>query len=305
MLRTSPLRITLTFLCISTLFLLSSAAPANADLGPKPTMSFEFTFTKDIPSLLVMEGMLLECEEAACAQAKPLEAFGPQSFSCFGTTCHAVAYSFTEYHQLVLSFSDGVTRTSNTFTKNNFEAHYLVTVDQTSLFVEEGRGYPNPNLFFIVLVILNILLLTSAFVILLILIRKETQPRRWLIAALVISLGLAITGGVITLALPATILIELLLAAGYVLIRKRPWLTTLTLVSLANVITQFALWAALNTFHQTNALILTIGLEGIIWGVEALVFYLPQRKEIQFKEAALLSLTLNLVSFGIGLLLPL
>ena len=86
--------------------------------------------------------------------------------------------------------------------------------------------------------------------------------------------------------------------------RKFALLPTLALLSLANIITQFALWAALNTIKTGNALSLTIGLEIIIWGVETLIFYLPQRKIVKFKEAALLSLVLNLVSFGIGLLLP-
>jgi hypothetical protein len=70
------------------------------------------------------------------------------------------------------------------------------------------------------------------------------------------------------------------------------------------VITQFAFWVALNTYSAANEIFLTLGLEIIIWGVEALIFYLPQRQDMKFKEAALLSLVLNVVSFGIGIFLP-
>ena len=292
-------------LCIAAVFsLYPFATPASADMGPKPTMFFEFEFVEGIPDLLVMEGSLFECDDSACVQSTPLENFGPQGFSCFGTTCHAMAYGFSDYHKLVLSFSDGVTRESNVFTKNSFEANYTVTVDANNLHVKEGRGYSNPNIFFLVLVGLNILLLTAACFVVIFLIRKGLQARRWLIAALIISLAMTISGGTMNIALPVTLVIELVLALGYALKRKRHLLPTLTLVGLANVITQFALWAALTAFSETNAFFLTIGLEILILGVEALIFYLPQRNEITFKEAALLSLLLNLVSFGIGLLLP-
>lgn len=215
-----------------------------------------------------------------------------------------MAYSFSEYHQLRLTFSDGVTRESNIFTKKAFEANYKVTIGKNDLLVEEGRGYPNPSIYFLGLIVLNILLLTAAFLALIILILKIGQSRGWLIAALGISLGLTASGGLVNLALPMTIVIELLLAVVYALKRKRPLLITIALTALANVITQYGLWASLNAFHDQDVLELTIGLEIVIWGIEALILYLPQRKDISFKEAALLSLVLNVVSFSLGLLLP-
>ncbi len=280
------------------------ARPVSGDMGPKPTMFFEFAPAENQPNLLVTDGILLECDDAACLQAKPLEDFGPQGFACFGTTCHAVAYTFAEYHRLVLIFSDGLTRESNIFTKRSFEANYLVTITANGLIVEEGRGHPNPNIFFISLIILNVLLLVGAFISLIYLIRNGIQSRRWIIIALIISGALGISGSAINLTLPATIIIELVLAGIYALKRKNSLLPTLTLVCLANVITQFAFWVALNTYSAANEIFLTLGLEIIIWGVESLIFYLPQRQDMKFKEAALLSLVLNLVSFGIGIFLP-
>jgi hypothetical protein len=292
-------------LCVTTLFALYLfSTPVNADMGPKPTMYFEFEFAEDTPDLLILEGILLECEDPSCVHSQLLEDFGPQGFSCFGTTCHATAYSFSDYHKLILTFSDSTTRESNIFTKKSFEANYLVTVNATELFVQEGRGYPNPSIYLLGLVIFNILLLTGAFVVLVFLTVKGIQSHRWLIAAIVISLALAISGGAITVTLPITLAIELLIATAYSLKRKYPLLPTLTLVGLANVVTQFALWVALSAISSGEALLITIGLEVIIWGAEALILYLPQRNELTFKEVALLSLIINLASFGVGLLLP-
>jgi len=288
-------------LCI----LLLPASIARADLGPKPTMHFEFTYSEDLGDLLVVDGQLIECEDAACIQSKPLEKFGPQGFSCFGTTCHATAYGFSDYHMLILSFSDGVTRESNIFTKNAFEANYIVTVEEATLTVIEGRGHLNPNVFLLSFVVLSILLLSGAFLTLIMIIVKGITARSWLVAAGVISGILAVAGIFMHPALPITIAIELLLGFVYIRWKNRELFPTLALLALANVITQFALWAALTTFIEGNSLTLTIILEIIIWLVEGVVFYLPQRKDLTFKEAALLSLLLNLVSFTIGLLLPL
>ena len=127
-------------LCIAALWLLYPlASPVKADMGPKPTMFFEFVPIEGTPNLLVLDGILLECDDAACIQSNPLEDFGPQGFSCFGTTCSASAYSFSDYHRLVLSFSDGVTRESNVFTKKSFEANYNVIIVEIELFAEECR----------------------------------------------------------------------------------------------------------------------------------------------------------------------
>jgi len=41
-----------------------------------------------------------------------------------------------------------------------------------------------------------------------------------------------------------------------------------------------------------------------IWLVEALLLYLPLRREATFPTVLLLSLVMNVLSFGVGLLLP-
>jgi hypothetical protein len=41
---------------------------------------------------------------------------GAQRFECQSDTCYSTGYSYAPYHRLVIEFSDGVTRASNTFT---------------------------------------------------------------------------------------------------------------------------------------------------------------------------------------------
>jgi hypothetical protein len=76
------------------------------------------------------------------------------------------------------------------------------------------------------------------------------------------------------------------------------------MILVANVVTALGLWILLGDglfyFSWTGLL---IG-EVLIWLVEALILYVPMRKTIKFGEALLLSLVLNAVSFGVGLLLP-
>ncbi|MFH2103865.1 MAG: hypothetical protein ABIJ39_10980 [Chloroflexota bacterium] len=72
----------------------------SADMGPKPSMSFEFKqeFTGD--QVTITSGILLECEQSDCQDAKPLQEAGPQRFTCGESSCLAIAYGFSTYHQL-------------------------------------------------------------------------------------------------------------------------------------------------------------------------------------------------------------
>lgn len=113
------------------LFLMAiAAAPlqmARADTGPKPTMKFQFTF--EIPSApTIVSGIQEECSQADCADARPLMEAGPQSFNCTPLACSSMAYSYSEYHRLTITFSDGVTRQRNVFTKKNFYAQYKAAI---------------------------------------------------------------------------------------------------------------------------------------------------------------------------------
>lgn len=109
---------------------------ASADTGPKPTL--DFTFTQEFPGnpVSITAGTLFECEQSDCSDAHPLPEMGPQGFRCEASSCHALAYGFSEYHRLEITFSDGKTRQSNIFKTSEFNANYKVTIREADLLVE-------------------------------------------------------------------------------------------------------------------------------------------------------------------------
>jgi hypothetical protein len=126
----------------------------------------------------------------------------------------------------------------------------------------------------------------------------------WFIAAWIIGAALLLVGALFSPAIPLTAVIELFLGWLYTLWRKMPKRVVLTMILVANVVTSLPLWILLTGgFIQFTWVDLFIG-EGLIWLVEAVILYVPMRKSIKFGEALLVSLVLNAVSFGVGLLLP-
>jgi hypothetical protein len=107
-----------------------------ADVGPKPTMDFQFMQDFPGPAVTILGGSLDQCNRSDCQDAQPLAALGPQQFSCTATTCHALAYGFSPYNQLFIQFSDGKTRRSNVFKTDGFQSAYKVTIRTDDLLVE-------------------------------------------------------------------------------------------------------------------------------------------------------------------------
>ena len=108
----------------------------SADLGPKPTMDFEFQQQTPGAALTILSGTLYECSQPDCQDAAPLQATHLQFFSCESTSCHATAYGFNPYHRLEVRFSDGKTRQSNVFKTAQFKSVYKVTIRTDDLLVE-------------------------------------------------------------------------------------------------------------------------------------------------------------------------
>lgn len=123
------------------LLLFMSSHPALADIGPKPTMEFEFDLPNDVT---IASGIQYECDQADCSDAAPLEELGPQRLYCETERCSAIAYGFAPYHRLEIQFSDGKTLQSNVFETIDFNSNYLVTVNADGLLVEEVSGSPAP-----------------------------------------------------------------------------------------------------------------------------------------------------------------
>lgn len=284
----------------------------RADIGAKPSMEFQFVLETDAP-LTIVEVTLLQCNDAACSDAQPLPEAGPQRITCTQDQCSSMAYGYTDYNRLVIRFSDGVTRQSNVFGKKHFDADYRVTVRENDMLVEETGGRTNPMVLILLGSFVGVgiagLLIIAMLVVLVRLIVKEGQgnasfeeSRGLFIAAWIIVVPLVGLGSLFSLALPLTILIEAVVALVYASLRKRSRLTLLTLVTLANLLTQPALWFVLG--YESGVSYGVIGIvEFFIWLVEAVILYLTQRKTLSFKEALGLSLALNVASFLIGLVL--
>lgn len=238
----------------------------RADSGPKPSMQFEFVYEIS-PAPVIASGIQYECQSVDCSDAVPIKELGPQRFTCGERGCSSMAYSYSEYHRLSIMFSDGRQRESNIFTKNHYQASYTVHVRENSLLVEETGGWSKGGL-----VVADLFMLVM---------RQYLNP------------GLLVT-----------VIAELVIGLIYVLWRKRPWFSILLTILLMNMVSQPILWFLVKELRLTLCL-LTYVLEGIVCLVEAWILYLVLRKSVRFSETLLLSLVMNLASFGIGLLLPL
>jgi hypothetical protein len=100
-----------------------------------------------------------------------------------------------------------------------------------------------------------------------------------------------------------SILIECTLAAGYSFWRTKPLGPLLLALIAANALTQLMLWAALS-LNPGHYLATLLAAELLIWLVEAPILYYFPGARLRAGEALLLSLVMNLASFGIGWFLP-
>ena len=103
--------------------------------------------------------------------------------------------------------------------------------------------------------------------------------------------------------LAITILIEGVVCLIYAFWRKKPIRSILLTSIFANLITQSLLWVALNIFFQHYLVTLLIA-EILIWLMEGLLFYALRLNRLDIGESLLLSLIMNLSSFGLGWFLP-
>jgi hypothetical protein len=107
----------------------------------------------------------------------------------------------------------------------------------------------------------------------------------------------------VSLTLPLTILVEGIVICGFALWRKKPFGELLVASLIANLLTQFLLWEALNLFPGFYLPTLLV-MELFIWLMEsAFLHYFPNSR-LAWREALALSLGMNLASFGAGWFLP-
>jgi hypothetical protein len=309
--RLTAFRILILFMATATAVPLQTA---RADTAPKPSMQFQFVYGIS-PAPTIVSGIQFECHMPDCSDAQPLMVAGPQRFSCGGVGCSSMAYDYSEYHFLSIVFSDGVTRQSNVFGKKYFDALYQVTVRENDLVVKERRGSGAPFTFSILAnplgcgILLLVLLLPGVLLLILAIRASEFQQARGLyIAAWLVSLpalAVFLLEPSMVQGLLFTLAVEMALAAGYAIWRKRPLALLLTIVWMMNLITHSLLSLGIGElFYLLGAgIVWTLASELVIWLVEAGILAIALRKQIRFREALLLSLVLNVASFGIGMLL--
>lgn len=290
---------------------------AQADAGPKPSMEFEFVYeTRE--SLSIVDEQQMQCEQPDCVDAEPLEEVGPNTFRCTGDRCTSSAYGYTTYNQLVIQFSDGVTRTSNVFTSGMMQTSYRVTVLEEDLKVERVTGDKAPwPLLWVLLgrtggsvgaVLVGLLLL--ACIVWLILRAWQTEEelvdsRPLFIIIWVLSVPLIDLGSTFSLAPLVTIAVEGLIVTIYAAIRRRNAFAWLTYVLVVNMVTQAVLWPLIGLQRSYTSYVTTMMVaEPLIWLAEAGLLYLLRGGRLAVKIALLVSLVLNAVSLGMGLLVP-
>jgi len=156
---------------------------ASADTGPKPTMTFEFTQAFAGPAVTILDGVMLECQQADCSDGQPLKKLGPQHFTCAGNSCDSLGYGYSPYLQLEIRFSDGKTRRSNIFQQASFDSNYNVTIRPDDLLVAaifnpaDLFSFPQTYVFYLLLgccCLVGLLVVLAAAVVL-ILRRKSRQ----------------------------------------------------------------------------------------------------------------------------------
>lgn len=119
---------------LASVLVLLPAVPAYADVGPKPSMVFRFTY--EIPQVAITVAQQIECKEPTCSDGAPLEEIGPQRFWCEDSECRSTAYGYAYYHRLVITFADGVTRESTVFATQGRGGNFVVTVTRDALLVQ-------------------------------------------------------------------------------------------------------------------------------------------------------------------------
>ena len=100
-----------------------------------------------------------------------------------------------------------------------------------------------------------------------------------------------------------TILVEGIIAVGYSLWHRKPVLPILLTTICGNLITQPLLWLVLKLFFRYYVMTLMVA-ELSIWVIESILLYSVSANKLRFTNAVLLSLGLNLFSFGLGWFLP-
>lgn len=99
-----------------------------------------------------------------------------------------------------------------------------------------------------------------------------------------------------------TIILEGIVALVYCVWLQKPARPILITTIGLNLFTQSLLWIALNLFFGDYLFVLLIA-EILIWLIESVLLYSVRANQLRFRDAVLLSLSMNLASFALGWIL--
>lgn len=236
------------YLIPAVLLMLILLPGVSGDIGPKPLMKFNLVYeTQGIPELI--DGQQIECDDAGCLDARPLEGLGPQGFDCTQDECISIAYGYSQYHRLVINFSDQQ-RQSNIFKSSSYFAEFNVRVTDTGLVVE------------------------------------EVPPIKRMISGII---------PIFVIALVLTLILELLVAFIFVLVRKEPR-SILVGVLVANMLSLPIIWLVF-PYLPFHSLIVILFSEIFAVLFEGYFIFLFTKKTLSPVMSLILSLLMNLCSF--------
>jgi hypothetical protein len=314
---------------------------ANADIGPKPTLEFRFSYPPG-QTLSAVSGTLLGCKDANCLETTTLKNNPYVSLRCQADTCSGTLFSGDQLMRLQVLFSDHKTRLSNPFTPSAMRNAYSVKVQDGDLVVSRNILLSNNAIVGIYLalfpisgVILAVLAAGLLASNLSIEYKNRTHhlpfraaPGRYLLAWILAAVVL-VMGTFLTWALPLTVFVETgvayLFYRFYWLGRKNavalqgdtvviqgqsqanhpPLIQLITAVVTVNLITQPLLWGVAISLTGTLASAFAwpiVVMELVIFVLEAILLRMMLWRHLKWGEAFLLGLLMNLVSYTIGLL---
>lgn len=127
--------------------LIGCMMPAWADVSPKPEMDFSFIYeTENKPLIDPARSEQIQCVDNQCLESKPLGHYGIQKLYCSAGKCFSVAYEYTDFQKLIISFADGSVRESNIFTApHKLRARFNVYVHEKELTVEPTDLIPDAS----------------------------------------------------------------------------------------------------------------------------------------------------------------
>lgn len=100
-----------------------------------------------------------------------------------------------------------------------------------------------------------------------------------------------------------TTITESLVVTGYSFWRRKSARSLLFTSICINILTQSLLWLGLNLYFR-HYLVALIVAEVLIWGMESILLYSIPANQLRVKDAILLSLGMNGLSFSVGWFLP-